>query len=380
MTLNGANARSYNREGQRKPKLRESPAERRLPSLNQNFATNSSSSHTQTVAPRRQPRVPASTTGSGPASNTGANGNSNSGNTGSGSGSSNTTGEEIPARVTEDGLKIGKCYRPSGQTDYKCFGWVYEKSGLNYSALEGVDVDIVFFGGCLTGNCTPLVPAVRTNSHGYFELFTSALLDTIRIHSPSGYYGVCNGRTPISGGGTLIPGSNVNFRNAFIQERLTTESCNPTSTNPSPGQLDLDGREIEAAISAEGLKIGQCYQANATQGKYKCYGWIYEKVGTNFVPQEDVSVDIIWFAGCMMGSCNPMAQAVQTDDHGYFEIYVDALLDTLRIHSRTGYYGVCNGTQPLSGGGTFISASSNNLNRPFRDAFKQYRLTENSCH
>ena len=88
----------------------------------------------------------------------------------------------------------------------------------------------------------------------------------------------------------------------------------------------------------------------------------------------------------MVGACDPMGGPVVTDKYGYFELTTTTLLDTLRIHSPSGYYGVCNGHKPMSGGGTSITASTSvsdgsfatPLNAPL-PVFKQQFQKADSC-
>ena len=192
---------------------------------------------------------------------------------------------EKPAKVTDENLKVGKCYKVSqdkniwqfvskddmfspkptdlcdssyvqshecsdpgfgcklpsgdflsckgGQTQFKCYGWVYEKTGRDYQPLEGVSLDIFWFAGCMAGSCKPMVPAVLTDKYGYFEIFTTTLLDTLRINGKEGYYGVCNQNKPMSGGGTYVTADpnaatgalDKPFRDAFKQMKIKPESC-----------------------------------------------------------------------------------------------------------------------------------------------------------
>lgn len=109
---------------------------------------------------------------------------------------------------------------------YKLWGWIYEKENAKLSPLGGVKLDIFWFAGCLAGTCSPMAPAVESKSNGYFEIYTGNILDTLRIISKDGYFGICNGKTPIAGGGTYIqsmqPGDTTG---GFIQYKIKADSC-----------------------------------------------------------------------------------------------------------------------------------------------------------
>ena len=209
-----------------------------------------------------------------------------------------------------------------------------------------------------------------------------------------------------------------------------------TTTVPTPTPVVDDEpatHEKPAAMSVDGLKRGKCYnlhgdqnlqwsengtsfgdaptcdssfganQACSESGKvcktskgtyltcqskdpalFKCYGWVYENDPATHVdkPMAGVNLDIFWFAGCIAGSCKPMAGPVTTDQWGYFEIQSTALMDTLRINSPSGYYGVCNGQKPMAGGGTYITADPSpgvgHLNQPI-GPFRQMKILPTSC-
>lgn len=109
---------------------------------------------------------------------------------------------------------------------------------------------------------------------------------------------------------------------------------------------------------------------------YKLFGWISERKDRKFIPLQGVKVDIFWFVGCAIGICGPMVPAVETNSNGYFEIYTPELLDTLRIVGKEGYFGLCNGTKPINGGGEAI------INKKVGDPmgpYVQYALQAESC-
>ena len=57
-------------------------------------------------------------------------------------------------------------------------------------------------------------------------------------------------------------------------------------------------------------------------------------------------------------------------------------MDTLRLNSPAGYYGVCNQQKPMAGGGTYITADPSqgvgHLNQPI-GPFRQMKITADSC-
>lgn len=95
-------------------------------------------------------------------------------------------------------------------TNYKVWGWIYEKNGLDYSKMaENVKVDIYSFALCVgdSRGCGSFAGPVLTDKFGYFELNTSTLFDTLRIDGLPKYYMFCNKGKPIAGGGQYLAGS-----------------------------------------------------------------------------------------------------------------------------------------------------------------------------
>jgi hypothetical protein len=109
---------------------------------------------------------------------------------------------------------------------WKIYGWVSERKDGKFVPLSDVKLDVFWMAGCLVGICNPQVPAVSTNSNGYFELYTPTLNDTLRINGKEGYFGLCKGTTPINGGGQSIyekkPGDPIG---PFVQHRKSETSC-----------------------------------------------------------------------------------------------------------------------------------------------------------
>lgn len=121
-----------------------------------------------------------------------------------------------------------KVYSCSTKTTYKVFGWVYEEIGRDYKPAEGVKADIFWFSGCLVGACDPMAGPVRTDRWGYFELLTTALLDTVRLDGLDvGLYAFCRNGQPIAGGGSVISNlAGKPFSDAFAhQKRIKPDSC-----------------------------------------------------------------------------------------------------------------------------------------------------------
>lgn len=127
--------------------------------------------------------------------------------------------------ICKNGTKIFTC---ETKTTYKVFGWVYEEIGRDYKAAEGVKADIFWFAGCISGMCNSLSGPVKTDKWGYFELLTTALLDTVRLDGLEvGLYAFCKDGKPIAGGGSAITGlAGKPFSDAFAhQKRIKPDSC-----------------------------------------------------------------------------------------------------------------------------------------------------------
>ncbi len=119
-----------------------------------------------------------------------------------------------------------------GKTQYKIFGWIYEDFGNTQKPLAEVVVDKFWFAGCLAGMCQGL-HETKTDKWGYFEMFSSDTLDTLRIVGRPGYHGFCQNGKPIAGGGGNIqfignsqgPSDKKQFSAAFKQ--YADSDCKP---------------------------------------------------------------------------------------------------------------------------------------------------------
>ena len=184
-----------------------------------------------------------------------------------------------PARITEQGLKVGQCKQASADLKWMpmppfsgqmeacngaiagnpcsvehtqcksggevllchnfapktCYGWVYEKdivSGVN-KPLKDVNVDLFFFPGCLVGMCNSLLGPVKTNEFGYFEMVGKGIPESTSVRAwKDGMYGVCgydnkpactNGKC--STGDTLVDSRKWEIRPIQLM-KLTQTSCN----------------------------------------------------------------------------------------------------------------------------------------------------------
>lgn len=149
----------------------------------------------------------------------------------------------------------------------------------------------------------------------------------------------------------------------------------------------LAGTECNPSSQSGCMADGGAYSCSRGKKLFKCFGWVYDDMGNTQKPLEGVQLDIFWFAGCIVGACDPMGGPVFTDKYGYFEVFTSTLIDTLRIKGKPGYYGVCNGSKPMDGGGTAISALGNGAIGERKKypagatggAFKQYQLKPDSC-
>jgi len=122
----------------------------------------------------------------------------------------------------------------AGMSQFECWGWVVDEDIATHEKvpLAGVGVDLFNFAGCIVGDCSPHAGPVVTDQWGYWDFKSGDLMDTIRLHAPAGYYGICNGRTPMEGGGTYINGSTdpkwgmLNQPiGPFQQHKLLSSSC-----------------------------------------------------------------------------------------------------------------------------------------------------------
>lgn len=140
---------------------------------------------------------------------------------------------------------------------------------------------------------------------------------------------------------------------------------------PAGAELNkpCDPQGMQGCKKADGQKL-MC----KTDKAYKVYGWVYEKEGVTVKPLEGVKVDHFWFSGCMVGFCKPVAGPVETDKNGYFEYMTSDLKDQVRIVGKEGYFGLCQGTKPIQGGGT----SQLGVGKPTLGGV-QYKLKDDSC-
>lgn len=119
-----------------------------------------------------------------------------------------------------------------GKSQYKIFGWIYDDMGNTQKPLADVVVDKFWFVGCMIGDCKA-TGETKTDQWGYFELFSSDVLDTLRIVGKPGYHGFCQNGKPTPGGGSNIqfigvsqgPSEKKQFNGAFKQ--YADKDCKP---------------------------------------------------------------------------------------------------------------------------------------------------------
>ncbi len=189
---------------------------------------------------------------------------------------------EPPVRITELGLKVGRCAKPmkglkwrafswhgaapacdanaqagsACAVEYsscsvnghptmklecvnpepmKCHGWVYEKDILTgqHKPFAGVNVDLWSMPLCMIGACDPLVGPLKTNQFGYYELSGSAIPDSTNVRAYiDGFYGVCgNDNKPSCIGGKCSTGDTIQYsKGAELRPiplmKITETSCN----------------------------------------------------------------------------------------------------------------------------------------------------------
>jgi len=148
-----------------------------------------------------------------------------------------------PANVKEfdscDPQAAQGCKLPSGQklqcvTDrsFVCYGWVYEKHGLQVKPLEGAKAYKTWFAGMMVGFHGPQSEVVLTDKNGYFEFRTKNLLDTVTVENKEGYFSLCQNEKPskLHSGKVINTGEVEPKTAAFVQYKILPTSC----TNNSP--------------------------------------------------------------------------------------------------------------------------------------------------